>query len=713
MKLPKYITFQSIRSIAIVFVCTLALMGCVGTSSSDVDQMAGETTAGDVDQGNETLIDDSNTVNVNVGTDQSVENSGTATTQSEEAVDSSADQEQPSSTNILSASSIDEHIDDSSPEEASTLQPVQASIELAPDKTFRINWQTSPSAHSYRVFENPDGISGFTDISGELETNTTSFDHRVALYSRVNAQYLVQSCYEQGCVHSAPVMVTDTLDAAIGYFKASNTEPSAKFGVAAMLSADGDTLAVGAYQEDGAAISVNGEQGINANPLYQSGAVYVFVREGGIWQQQAYLKASNAESGDEFGQFISLSADGNTLVAGARAEDSNAMGINGDQNDNSALNSGAVYVFVRESGIWQQQAYLKASNTDRSDNFGQSVSLSGQGNTLAVGAFGEDSGARGTNGDQFDNSASASGAVYVFTRSGELWQQQAYFKASNPEEFDNFGWVVSLSADGKTLAVGARAEDSAATGVNGDQNDNSASNSGAVYIFTLSDELWEQGAYLKASNVNITNFFGAAVILSGDGNTLAVGAYRENGAATGIDGDQNDSSIAPESGAVYVFIHNDRRWQQQAYLKASNAEEFDRFGFAISLSADGNTIAVAAVGEDSAATGINGDQSNNVLPPAAGGGNLHGAGAAYVFIRSDALWQQQAYIKASNTSGGETVGVQNVTALAFDGFGASVSLSADANTLAIGAINERSAATGINGDQTDNSKGESGAVYVY
>ena len=124
-------------------------------------------------------------------------------------------------------------------------------------------------------------------------------------------------------------------------------------------------------------------------------------------------------------------------------------------------------------------------------------------------------------------------------------------------------------------------------------------------------------------------------------------------------------------------------------------------------------LAVTAAGEDSAATGVNGDQSDNVIPPNAGAGNLHGAGAAYVFVRNDALWRQQAYIKASNTSRGETLGSLNVTSSAFDGFGASVSLSAEGDTLAIGAINESSAATGFDGDQTDDSKAMSGAVYIY
>jgi FG-GAP repeat protein len=139
--------------------------------------------------------------------------------------------------------------------------------------------------------------------------------------------------------------------------------------------------------------------------------------------------------------------------------------------------------------ISQQQAYVKASNTGAGDEFGTSVALSADGSTLAVGAIGEASNAGGVGGDQANNTASFAGAVYVYTRSGATWTQQAYVKASNTgvvsqfEAVDLFGFSVAVSGDGSTLAVGARGEASAATGIGGDQADNSASKAGAVYVF--------------------------------------------------------------------------------------------------------------------------------------------------------------------------------------------------------------------------------------
>ena len=432
------------------------------------------------------------------------------------------------------------------------------------------------------------------------------------------------------------------------YLKASNTGVRHQFGFSVSLS--GDTLAVGADQEEG------------RRP--RSGAVYVFTRSGSTWSQQAYLKAADARGNAAFGHSVSLSGD--TLAVSARSE---------------ASRRGAVYVFTRSGSTWSQQARLISSNIDQNDYFGESIAVSGD--TLAVGADFEDSSAAGVNGDQYDNSAPFSGAVYVFTRSGGAWSQQAYLKASNTGAGDRFGRSVALSGD--TLAVGAPREDSSVTSVNGldTDTDNSAGDSGAVYVFTRTGNDWAQQAYLKASNIGAGDWFGRSVTLSGD--TLAVGAPQEDSSVTGVNGRSSDNS-AGDSGAVYVFTRSGNDWSQQAYLKASNTGAGDRFGQSAALS--GNTLAVGAIGEDSSATGLGGSPSNN---------SAGESGAVYVFTRSGGTWSQLAYLKASNTG-------------ADDWFGRSVSLSGE--RLAVGAYREESSATGVNGDQNDNSALYSGAVYI-
>jgi hypothetical protein len=240
-------------------------------------------------------------------------------------------------------------------------------------------------------------------------------------------------------------------------------------------------LAVGAYAEASAATGVGGNQ--TSNSALGSGAVYVFRRAAGVWAQEAYVKASNTGLGDVFGSSVALSADGTTLAVGAREEDSAATGVGGNQASNAASRSGAVYVFRHAASEWSQEAYVKASNTGASDRFGTSVALSADGTLLAVGADWEASASTGIGGDQTSNAVPESGAVYVFRRTAGVWAQEAYVKASNTGSFDHFGQSVALSADGSALAVGAPEEDSAATGIGGDQTSNAASDSGAVYLF--------------------------------------------------------------------------------------------------------------------------------------------------------------------------------------------------------------------------------------
>ena len=243
-----------------------------------------------------------------------------------------------------------------------------------------------------------------------------------------------------------------------------------QFGWAVALSGDGDHLAVGAPEQDNDSAGVNGSSDGFAT---DSGAVYTFSREADNWQAGDYIKASNSGADDRFGYSVAVSTDGRTLAVGALQEDGDA---------DAAIVSGAAYVFTRDTAGWSEQGYLKAANGDAYDRFGTSVSLSADGDTLAVGASDERSNAVGINGAQDDNGA-ASGAAYLFSRHGGVWAQQAYIKPSNTDANDSFGTAVTLASDGATLAVGAIREDSNATGVNGDQDDNSAERAGAVYLY--------------------------------------------------------------------------------------------------------------------------------------------------------------------------------------------------------------------------------------
>ncbi len=277
-------------------------------------------------------------------------------------------------------------------------------------------------------------------------------------------------------------------------------------------------------------------------------------------------------------------------------------------------------------------------------------------------------------------SISESGATYPLTI--DPIAQQTYLKASNTNSRDEFGTAVAISGD--VVAVGAYREDSNATGVNGDQLDNSMASAGAVYVFERIGGTWSQTAYLKSSNTASGQAFGDSVSVSG--TTVVVGCVGDSSDADGVNGNHNDSS-APYSGAAYVFERIGGAWTQQAYIKSSNSDTGDGFGGAVAIS--GDFLVVGALGESSHATGIDGDQTDN---------SLTYSGAAYLFERSGANWSQLAYLKASNTD-------------AWDKFGGAVAISG--TRFLVGAEDEGSSATGINGDQNNNNRPESGAVYAF
>ncbi len=489
------------------------------------------------------------------------------------------------------------------------------------------------------------------------------------------------------------------------YLKASNTGAGDQFGTggtllgnAVALSADGGTLAVGAPFESSAATGIDGVE--DDDSTYGAGAVYVFTHDAGGWTQEAYVKASNAGLTDYFGYAVALSADGNTLAVSAYFEASGDTGVNGNQDDDSLPQAGAVYVFVRDGAGWSQQAYLKASNTqaggfqnelEGGDQFGFALALSADGDTLAVSAIDEDGGSPGINGNPADNSLRSAGAVYLYRRSGNEWTQQAYVKASNPGANDYFGYAVALTANGDTLAVGAYDEDGSLAATN-DRQDDDVFGTGAVYLFDYTDGQWRQTGYLKAANAEASDSLGVSVAISADGRTLAATALDEDSATTGVNSTPvPDRTADTSTGAVYVFIKESGAWSQQAYIKASNTGAYDQFGARLSLSGDGDTLAVGAQLEDSAARGIGGPQNDD---------SAQEAGAVYLFSRNGAVWSQDAYIKASNAE-------------AYDEFGGAVALNRDGSVLAVGARGEDSTTTSHDGDESDNSAFESGAVYLF
>ncbi len=387
-----------------------------------------------------------------------------------------------------------------------------------------------------------------------------------------------------------PYTITVTRAATLeegSYFKASNSDPSDAFGSAVAL--DGDWLAIGALVEASGDTGNNANQ--NNNESIGAGAVYIFARSGTSWEQVAYIKPSLKEV--NFGRALALSGD--TLAVGCVDR---------------------VYIFRYNGQQWSEEAHVRSENFDADDNFGYAVSIFKD--TLLVGAPDEASMANTIGGDGSNNDAPKSGAAYVFQRSGSQWNQQAYIKGSKSQEMGAFGTSVALQTD--TLIIGSSGER------------NTFEGAGSAYIFQRKDNTWEEIQRLSASNPGNGDEFGKSVALAGD--LIVIGASSESSSSQGVNGDQSNNS-AEASGAVYLFDKQDLKWQQKAYLKASNTNAGD--GFGESVSTDGQFVVVGAPREGSHSPGIGGDQLDN---------SRSAAGAVYLFERQEAGWKQVHYIKS-------------------------------------------------------------------
>ena len=551
-------------------------------------------------------------------------------------------------------------------------------------KRFSLDWTRPARASFYRVYKTRQTDSDYQLLSPDLLTDTFADDIGVHLENWSHLRYRVDACNTTGCTPSAPAVPQEHLST-IGYFKASNSRTGDWFGLFTAVSGDGNTIAIAAPHEDSSSTSINGNQTTFTNA--DSGAVYVYVRDAALntWVQQAHIKAAGSAVNLGFGWGIALSDDGNTLAVGAYQDDTGAMW------------SGAVYVYSRNpaTGNWTEQAYLRASNLGGGDYFGFSLAISGDGNTLLIGAPRESSDATGVGSPQTNNNAPNSGAAYVFGRTGSVWTERNYIKASNTGNSDSFGSSVAISTDGSTLAISAPGEDSGATGVDGDQNNSGSPDSGAVYVFLRAGNSWAQQAYLKSpdSVVNLSSpgdALGAALALSGNGDTLAVSSIYESSNARGIGGDPSNND-AHDSGAAYVFSRNGATWSSQAYIKASNSDTSDSFGFSLDLNDAGDIMAIGAYGEASSAVGAGGDESDNTA---------FGSGAVYSFRRTGTAWEQVNYVHARSTD-------------PVDRFGSSLSLSADGKTMVVGAYAEDGDGTSFNANADSDAADNSGAAYLF
>ena len=431
-----------------------------------------------------------------------------------------------------------------------------------------------------------------------------------------------------------------------------------------------------------------------------SNRTYKITAKRAVHSQEAYAKASTTDAtttnsactdsagGDHFGHSIAISGD--TMVVGAPCEDSSSQD---NQADNSATDSGAVYVFVRTNTDWTQKAYLKAPGAPTGSLFGQSVAIAGD--TMVVGAPGQ----------------GAAGMAYLFTRTDGAWGQAFELTSLSSGSGDQFGRDVDISSAGDRIIVGAPFEDKA------------GADSGAAHTFLYSNSTWAKEAQLQASNGEANDWFGRSVSL--DGTIAVVGAPGEDSSTR----DDEASNATTESGAAYVFSRGDTAWTRISYLKAQEPVANARFGESVAIS--GTTTIVGSPDESSGAAyvfvteaGASATELQKRLTPYSTTGDsrfghdvaIFGELAAIGAPREDSYGEQadngSTYVLARSGTSWSVINRHRAHKPdASDWFGFSVDMTD--TTVVAGGVLEDSNATGVGGDAADNSATNSGAAYVF
>lgn len=316
----------------------------------------------------------------------------------------------------------------------------------------------------------------------------------------------------------------------------STVKASDFYGSSANISADGSTIAVGAYGND--------------KKASMAGCVFVYTKVNNVWTQQAQLVASDGLANNYFGYTtVSLSADGNYLVATSYMAKVGGVAA-----------AGAAYVFVRNGSTWTQQAKIVPDDPGASDYFGSACDLSADGATLIVCSSHDDI-----------SGAVDAGSVYVYTRTGTVWTKQAKLISPIPAASDFFGFAAAISSDGTTIVISSPYQNAF------------GADSGVVHVFTKVNGVWTLKTALYPNGLSAGDYFGYSLSISSDGKVIAIGA-------------SGDATVRSTAGAVYIFIYRDisGTWEQTKKLTGSDVATVTSFGQSVDMSSDGTKLLVGS-----------------------------------------------------------------------------------------------------------------------
>lgn len=484
----------------------------------------------------------------------------------------------------------------------------------------------SPTTYEYRVRVPLLQLQTTIDAKGPEMTRVEVNTHAVEPGATYKTPVLVLgenqfdvSLVSRANVRSSYRLTVERQGAERAYIKASS--PGANDLLGTIVAISGDTVVVGAAAEDSASQQINGDE-VNNNAS-DAGAAYVYVRSGAGWVKQAYLKAADADAYSYFGGALAVSGD--TIVVGA---------VRTHPLGDGTPRTGVAYVFVRKNGVWSQQARLVPPDSAAGDLFGYYMAI--QGDTIIIGA--PIAGA----------SRDTAGAAYVFTRKDDTWTvQDSPLRPDPPVSGAHFG--SSVTFDGETLVISADQElrgagaayvftrgsdgkfaqrqrladaqrDDANFGANLMVRGNSLLvaapssmlpllvPSGSVFVYERGGERWNLAGVLRPTVPRSDDYFGSAVGITNWG--FLVGANGDSSGGRGIAADPKRAD-GMFSGAMYLFPRDPAGWTSPTYIKASNADARDGFGFTFASSE--TVLVVGAPFEASSAKGFDGDAADNSL----------------------------------------------------------------------------------------------------
>lgn len=383
------------------------------------------------------------------------------------------------------------------------------------------------------------GVHGF--VINDKAVEVTVDDHYIA-------QPAITSPMDRVLVNSSGMIVTaDDFNIQGGFVEtlitASDKAANDQFGTGVALSADGLRLAVGARQR------VSGG-------LANSGAVYHYTRAtlSSAWVQESILTAADKVVNDYFGQSVVFDSTATRMAVGAFGKDPGGIS-----------SAGAVYIYTRSGSVWTQETILTASDKAIGDSLGVSITMTSNGDRIAVGAQGRDTGGLVN-----------SGAVYHYTRTGVTWTQESVLTALDKETEGLYGGGVALTGDGTYLAVSAHG-----------MTISGVAKAGKLYFYTRSGSVWTQVGTLLPSVPQSSGYFGNGITLSPDGTKLLIGSHGQH-----IDNITN-------AGYITAYVKNNGNWIECGTVTASDRDMGDGFGTRIDITPDGSILATSSFNRDS------------------------------------------------------------------------------------------------------------------